>query len=179
MLARRCIEAIRCKKYQRFCGHLLFHLRYNHRNVRVRFAPSPTGMLHLGGLRTALYNYLFARSKGGKFILRIEDTDQVIEIHFNSFHFCIVSYICEAIRSNPVACLKFLQGVNTPYLVQIQCFKLVQTRSQYYVCVQNYLILKTVTTSVSKNNSYEKNVQQANSKLLPGIFCLFTKATII
>ena len=46
-------------------------------NVRVRFAPSPTGFLHLGGLRTALYNYLFAKSKGGTFILRIEDTDQV------------------------------------------------------------------------------------------------------
>ena len=46
------------------------------KDVRVRFAPSPTGMLHLGGLRTALYNYLFARSQGGKFILRIEDTDQ-------------------------------------------------------------------------------------------------------
>lgn len=45
-------------------------------NVRVRFAPSPTGALHIGGLRTALYNYLFARSKQGKFILRIEDTDQ-------------------------------------------------------------------------------------------------------
>ncbi|XP_050408821.1 probable glutamate--tRNA ligase, mitochondrial [Patella vulgata] len=45
-------------------------------NVRVRFAPSPTGMLHLGGLRTALYNYLFARANGGRFILRIEDTDQ-------------------------------------------------------------------------------------------------------
>lgn len=44
--------------------------------VRVRFAPSPTGQLHLGGLRTALYNFLFARSRGGKFILRIEDTDQ-------------------------------------------------------------------------------------------------------
>uniref|UniRef100_A0A2P2I0R1 Nondiscriminating glutamyl-tRNA synthetase EARS2, mitochondrial n=1 Tax=Hirondellea gigas TaxID=1518452 RepID=A0A2P2I0R1_9CRUS len=43
--------------------------------VRVRFAPSPTGYLHLGGLRTALYNYLLARSKNGKFILRIEDTD--------------------------------------------------------------------------------------------------------
>jgi glutamyl-tRNA synthetase len=44
--------------------------------VRVRFAPSPTGGLHLGGVRTALYNYLFARQKGGDFILRIEDTDQ-------------------------------------------------------------------------------------------------------
>jgi glutamyl-tRNA synthetase len=44
--------------------------------VRVRFAPSPTGSLHIGGLRTALFNYLFARRHGGSFILRIEDTDQ-------------------------------------------------------------------------------------------------------
>ncbi|MEX0945375.1 MAG: glutamate--tRNA ligase [Balneolaceae bacterium] len=44
--------------------------------VRVRFAPSPTGFLHIGGLRTALYNYLFAKHHYGKFILRIEDTDQ-------------------------------------------------------------------------------------------------------
>src|SRR5664280_2363614 len=43
---------------------------------RVRFAPSPTGYLHVGGLRTALYNYLFARNRKGKFILRIEDTDR-------------------------------------------------------------------------------------------------------
>jgi hypothetical protein len=43
--------------------------------VRVRFAPSPTGNLHVGGARTALFNYLFAKSLGGKFILRIEDTD--------------------------------------------------------------------------------------------------------
>lgn len=46
------------------------------KNVRVRFAPSPTGGLHLGGVRTVLYNYLFARKHGGEFILRIEDTDQ-------------------------------------------------------------------------------------------------------
>lgn len=44
--------------------------------VRVRYAPSPTGYLHLGGLRTALYNYLFARQRDGVFVLRIEDTDQ-------------------------------------------------------------------------------------------------------
>ncbi|MFZ8864592.1 MAG: glutamate--tRNA ligase [Rickettsiales bacterium] len=43
--------------------------------VRVRFAPSPTGMLHIGSARTALFNYLFAKSKGGKYLLRIEDTD--------------------------------------------------------------------------------------------------------
>lgn len=46
------------------------------RKIRVRFAPSPTGPLHIGGVRTALYNYLFAKKFGGDFILRIEDTDQ-------------------------------------------------------------------------------------------------------
>jgi glutamyl-tRNA synthetase len=46
------------------------------KNVRVRFAPSPTGPLHIGGIRTALFNYLFAKKHGGDFVLRIEDTDQ-------------------------------------------------------------------------------------------------------
>jgi glutamyl-tRNA synthetase len=46
------------------------------KKVRVRFAPSPTGPLHIGGVRTALYNYLFAKKHGGDFLLRIEDTDQ-------------------------------------------------------------------------------------------------------
>ncbi|XP_041349303.1 probable glutamate--tRNA ligase, mitochondrial [Gigantopelta aegis] len=62
----------RTKRIARIWGH--FILRPH--SVRVRFAPSPTGMLHLGGLRTALYNYLFAKSQKGTFILRIEDTDQ-------------------------------------------------------------------------------------------------------
>ena len=46
------------------------------KRVRVRFAPSPTGALHIGGVRTALFNYLFAKKHKGDFILRIEDTDQ-------------------------------------------------------------------------------------------------------
>jgi len=48
----------------------------NDKTIRTRFAPSPTGYLHIGGLRTALYAYLFAKKNGGKFILRLEDTDQ-------------------------------------------------------------------------------------------------------
>ena len=52
--------------------------------VRVRFAPSPTGDLHIGGLRTALYNYLFAKANNGKFILRIEDTDKNREVEGSS-----------------------------------------------------------------------------------------------
>jgi glutamyl-tRNA synthetase len=64
------------------------------KKVRVRFAPSPTGGLHLGGVRTVLYNYLFARKNGGKFILRIEDTDQARfvegaeEYIFNCLRWC-------------------------------------------------------------------------------------------
>lgn len=67
-------------------------------NVRVRFAPSPTGYLHIGGLRTALYNYLFAKKHGGQFILRIEDTDQTrfvegaIENLINSLHWAGIDY---------------------------------------------------------------------------------------
>ncbi|TXC45548.1 glutamate--tRNA ligase family protein, partial [Salmonella enterica] len=48
----------------------------DNREVRTRFAPSPTGFLHVGGARTALFNFLYAKSQGGKFLLRIEDTDQ-------------------------------------------------------------------------------------------------------
>ena len=44
--------------------------------VKVRFAPSPTGYLHIGGARTALFNWVYAKAQGGKFVLRIEDTDQ-------------------------------------------------------------------------------------------------------
>ena len=47
-----------------------------HHNVVTRFAPSPTGFLHIGGARTALFNWLYARGRGGKFLLRIEDTDR-------------------------------------------------------------------------------------------------------
>ena len=57
-----------------FAGKIIFKTMAE-RNVRVRFAPSPTGPLHIGGVRTALYNYLFARQHGGKLIFRIEDTD--------------------------------------------------------------------------------------------------------
>jgi glutamyl-tRNA synthetase len=66
--------------------------------VRVRYAPSPTGFLHLGGLRTALYNYLFARASGGTFLLRIEDTDKSrqvpgsVEGLVRALHWCGLPY---------------------------------------------------------------------------------------
>ena len=58
-----------------FCSDPSHH--HAEREVRARFAPSPTGMMHIGGLRTALFNYLLTHQNGGKFLLRIEDTDQV------------------------------------------------------------------------------------------------------
>ena len=54
--------------------------------VRVRFAPSPTGPLHIGGLRTALFNFLFAKKHNGSFILRIEDTDQARYVEGSEKH---------------------------------------------------------------------------------------------
>ena len=53
------------------------------KKIRTRFAPSPTGELHVGGLRTALYNYLFAKQNNGEFVLRIEDTDRERFVLFN------------------------------------------------------------------------------------------------
>ncbi len=60
--------------------------------MRVRFAPSPTGQLHIGGARTALYNWLAARGAGGRFVLRIEDTDRERSTPEN------VAHILEALR---------------------------------------------------------------------------------
>lgn len=61
---------------KRFLSESTHHDIHHREQVRVRFAPSPTGHIHLGGLRAALYNYIFARQHNGKFVLRIEDTDQ-------------------------------------------------------------------------------------------------------
>ena len=73
------------------------------RNVRVRFAPSPTGALHIGGVRTALYNYLFARQHGGDLVFRIEDTDS------NRFVPGAEEYILESFRWLGI---KFDEGVS-------------------------------------------------------------------
>ena len=73
------------------------------RKVRVRFAPSPTGALHIGGVRTALYNYLFARQHGGDLIFRIEDTDS------NRFVPGAEEYIIESFRWLGI---KFDEGVS-------------------------------------------------------------------
>jgi len=77
--------------------------------VRVRFAPSPTGPLHLGGVRTALYNFLFARNMGGKLILRIEDTDQTRFVPsaegyiLDSFAWCGIEFDEDVVKGGPHA----------------------------------------------------------------------------
>ena len=82
------------------------------KRVRVRFAPSPTGGLHMGGVRTALFNYLFAKKHGGDFILRIEDTDQ------NRFVEGAEAYIIEALKWCGIAPnegVGFGDGKHAPY----------------------------------------------------------------
>jgi glutamyl-tRNA synthetase len=64
------------KNGRKLCIFTKNYLKMNNKPVRVRFAPSPTGPLHMGGVRTALYNYLFAKKNNGTFLIRIEDTDQ-------------------------------------------------------------------------------------------------------
>ena len=77
------------------------------KNIRVRFAPSPTGPLHIGGVRTALYNYLFAKKNGGKMILRIEDTDQARfvpgaeEYIIEAFDWCGIQFDESVIKGGP------------------------------------------------------------------------------
>ena len=81
----------------------------NTKPVRVRFAPSPTGPLHLGGVRTALYNALFARHHGGQLILRIEDTDQTRfvstaeEYILDSFAWCGITFDEDVVKGGPYA----------------------------------------------------------------------------
>ncbi|XP_076663157.1 putative glutamate--tRNA ligase, mitochondrial [Andrena cerasifolii] len=113
--------------------------------VRVRFAPSPTGFLHLGGLRTALYNYLFARANNGTFILRIEDTDQsrcVSEAIENIQNDLLWSGIIpdeDPIRGGPTG--PYIQSKRLE-LYKEQVLKLLSNQSAYYCfCTESRLQL--------------------------------------
>ena len=91
------------KKYTNFAEFYHTNSIMGERKVRVRFAPSPTGALHIGGVRTALYNYLFARQHGGDLVFRIEDTDS------NRFVPGAEEYILESFRWLGI---KFDEGVS-------------------------------------------------------------------
>ena len=73
--------------------------------VRTRFAPSPTGRMHVGNLRTALYAYLIAKHEGGDFILRVEDTDQerFVEIFTDMNMWMGIRKVIDTINANTVA----------------------------------------------------------------------------
>lgn len=106
------------------------------RKVRVRFAPSPTGPLHMGGIRTALFNYLLAKQQGGDFILRIEDTDQ------NRFVPGAEQYIIESLKwcgIEPNEGVGFGDGPHAPYrqserkqLYREFADKLIASENAYY-----------------------------------------------
>jgi glutamyl-tRNA synthetase len=105
-------------------------------SIRVRFAPSPTGALHIGGIRTALYNYLLAKKHGGTFLLRIEDTDQ------NRFVEGAEQYIIDALKwcgIEPTEGVGFGDGPYAPYrqlersaLYQKYAQQLIQNEHAYY-----------------------------------------------
>jgi glutamyl-tRNA synthetase len=105
-------------------------------SVRVRFAPSPTGALHIGGIRTALYNYLLAKKHGGTFILRIEDTDQ------NRYVPGAEAYFIEALKwcgIEPTEGVGFGDGQYAPYrqsershIYKVHVEKLIETGHAYY-----------------------------------------------
>jgi glutamyl-tRNA synthetase len=104
-------------------------------NIRVRFAPSPTGPLHIGGVRTALYNYLFARKMGGQMLLRIEDTDQT------RFVPGAEEYIIKSLNwlgvtidegpMNPGQCGPYRQSERKPMYMQY-AMKLIEEGNAYY-----------------------------------------------
>ncbi|XP_029039907.1 probable glutamate--tRNA ligase, mitochondrial isoform X1 [Osmia bicornis bicornis] len=113
--------------------------------VRVRFAPSPTGLLHIGSLRTALYNYLFARSNNGSFILRIEDTDQArsvpgaIEKIENDLLWAGIIPDEDPIRGGPVG--PYIQSKRLE-IYKEEVLKLINNQSAYYCfCTKDRLQL--------------------------------------
>lgn len=121
-------------------------------SVRVRFAPSPTGYLHVGGLRTALYNYLFAKKNGGKFILRIEDTDRT-------------RYV-EGATESLIAMLKWAgldfdegPGINGPHAPYIQSERTELYRKHAKQLLDNGFAYKCFCTTERLNEM--RTVQQA------------------
>ncbi|MDQ4142029.1 MAG: glutamate--tRNA ligase, partial [Bacteroidota bacterium] len=105
------------------------------REVRVRFAPSPTGPLHIGGVRTALYNYLFAKKMGGKMLLRIEDTDQnrfvpgAEDYIFESLAWCGIQLDESPLNGGPHA--PYRQSERKPIYMQY-AMQLIEAGHAYY-----------------------------------------------
>lgn len=145
------------------------------REVRVRFAPSPTGPLHIGGVRTALYNYLFARKTGGEMILRIEDTDQTRfvpgaeEYILESLAWCGITLDESPVAGGPHA--PYRQSERKPMYLQY-ALQLVENGHAYYAfdtaeeLDQMRDRLKAAKVATPQYNSITRNSMR-NSLTLP------------
>ena len=135
------------------------------RRVRVRFAPSPTGPLHMGGVRTALYNYLFARRAGGDFILRIEDTDS------NRFVEGAERYILDSLRWCGITIDEGVDegGPHAPYrqserkeIYLKYAMQLVESGNAYYAfdTPEELNALRAQTEAEGKTFAYDHSVRE-------------------
>lgn len=135
------------------------------KNVRVRFAPSPTGPLHIGGVRTALYNYLFARRHGGKFILRIEDTDSqrfvpgAEEYIIESLKWCGITTDEDVIKGGPHAPYRQSErrAIYKEYVKQ-----LVESGNAYYAFDSAETLAEMRKEAESKGETFSYNYQIRN-----------------
>ena len=116
------------------------------KNVRVRFAPSPTGPLHIGGVRTALFNYLFAKKHNGTFILRIEDTDQ------NRYVKGAEQYIIDALNWCGIT---FDEGPQIPSTVNLEhSRKEGMTKESYRQSERKHLYKQYADELIASGNAY-------------------------
>lgn len=121
--------------------------------IRTRYAPSPTGRMHVGNLRTALYEYLIARHEGGEFILRIEDTDQerffegALEIIYNTLEKTGLDY--DEGPDNPGDCGPYVQSERVASGIYMEYAKKLIEKGEAYYCFCDKERLETLKTTVS------------------------------
>jgi glutamyl-tRNA synthetase len=135
--------------------------------VRVRFAPSPTGELHLGGARTALYNYLFAQQQGGQFIIRLEDTDQErfvegsLDRILENLTWLGLNWTEGPDKGGPYA--PYIQSQRLP-IYQQHALELIKKGAAYYCfCSQSRLeVLRQVQAAEHKISKYDRTCLQLN-----------------
>jgi glutamyl/glutaminyl-tRNA synthetase len=153
-------------KFRLILQRILYKTTMSERKVRVRFAPSPTGALHIGGVRTALYNYLFARQHGGDLIFRIEDTDS------NRFVPGAEEYIIESFRWLGI---KFDEGVSFggnygPYRqserrdIYKKYVQIVKPCCNLYVCVQVFPENRCIVKGLFPLNPFKPSPKQRKER---------------
>ena len=150
--------------------------------VRTRFAPSPTGFMHLGGLRTALYCYLFTRQHNGKFILRIEDTDQerfmpgAIEVIYDTLRGCGISWDEGPDIGGPVA--PYVQSERKDSYLPYARQMIHSGHAYYCFCSKEELALRRESAETKGETwKYDKHclrlsAQEVQAKIDAGIACV-------